>query len=136
MKIAIIGGGVNGLSSAVKIAENFYENPSVLVTLFSDVLTPNTTGDGSAGLWSPYLCGNTPVDKVRQWSKENYEFYIELWRNGLAGEVGLSMMPAIRVTNDPSGYTNPIWSDIPLGFTRLNEDELERLSKEYGQKFT
>lgn len=60
--IVIIGGGVNGLASAVKLAEHFYEN--VQITLISEALSPDTTGDGSAGLWGPYYCGTTPDEKI------------------------------------------------------------------------
>lgn len=62
-KIIVIGAGVNGLSSAVKIAE-FYFRQNVQVTLVSEDVSPNTTGDVSAGLWGPYLIGNTPEDKI------------------------------------------------------------------------
>lgn len=53
-KVLVIGAGVCGLTSAVQIAE-FYPN-DVQVTLVSEKFSPDTTGDGSAGLWSPYLC--------------------------------------------------------------------------------
>lgn len=53
-KVLVIGAGVCGLTSAVQIAE-FYAN-DVQVTLVSEKFSPDTTGDGSAGLWSPYLC--------------------------------------------------------------------------------
>lgn len=62
-KIFVIGAGVNGLSSAVKIAEHFYRL-NVQVILVSEEVTPNTTGDVSAGLWGPYLIGNTPEEKI------------------------------------------------------------------------
>lgn len=53
-QILVIGAGVCGLSSAVQIAE-FYGNRAQL-TLVAEKFSPETTGDGSAGLWSPYLC--------------------------------------------------------------------------------
>lgn len=62
-KIIVIGAGVNGLSSAVKIAE-FYFRQSVQVTLVSEDVSPNTTGDISAGLWGPYLIGSSPEQKI------------------------------------------------------------------------
>jgi D-amino-acid oxidase len=62
-KIIVIGAGVNGLSSAVKIAEYFFRQ-SVQVTLVSEDVSPNTTGDVSAGLWGPYLIGSTPEEKI------------------------------------------------------------------------
>lgn len=49
-RIVVIGAGVNGLSSAVKIAE-YYDRESVQITLVSEEFSPNTTGDVSAGLW-------------------------------------------------------------------------------------
>lgn len=71
LKVAIIGGGIIGMSCAVKIAQYFNEINesnrncnSAIVTLISDKLSPNTTGDGSAGLWGPYLIGETPYEKV------------------------------------------------------------------------
>jgi D-amino-acid oxidase len=62
-RVIVIGAGVNGLSSAVKIAEHFYRS-NLHVTLVSEDVSPNTTGDISAGLWGPYLIGNTPEDKI------------------------------------------------------------------------
>lgn len=62
-KIFVIGAGVNGLSSAVKIAEHFYRQ-NVQVILVSEDTSPNTTGDLSAGLWGPYLIANTPEEKI------------------------------------------------------------------------
>lgn len=63
-KIAIVGAGVVGLSCAVKIAESTNNN-DIDVCLLSEKFSPNTTGDGSAGLWGPYLIGNTPSDKIK-----------------------------------------------------------------------
>lgn len=62
-KVYVIGAGVNGLSSAVKIAEHFYRH-NVQVVLVSEDVSPNTTGDVSAGLWGPYLIGNTSEEKI------------------------------------------------------------------------
>lgn len=62
-KIVIIGAGVSGLSSAVKIAEYFNEEAEVL--LVSDAVSPYTTGDGSAGLWTPYYCGKTDERNIQ-----------------------------------------------------------------------
>lgn len=63
-KIAIVGAGVVGLSCAVKITEFLKTNENVDVSLISEKFSPNTTGDGSAGLWGPYLIGDTASDKI------------------------------------------------------------------------
>lgn len=62
-KIVVIGAGVNGLSAAVKIAENF-PREKFQVQLVSDKISPDTTGDISAGLWGPYLIGDTDEEKI------------------------------------------------------------------------
>lgn len=51
-KVVVIGAGVNGLSAAVKVAE-YYQRDNISITLVSEEISPNTTGDGSAGLWGP-----------------------------------------------------------------------------------
>lgn len=66
MRVAIIGGGIIGICSAIKILEHLKSSDSpVEVTVLSETFSPNTTGDGSAGLWGPYLLGGTPTDRVQ-----------------------------------------------------------------------
>lgn len=60
-KIAIIGAGVCGATVAFRLQEQF--GNSVSITIFTEKLSPNTTGDVSAGLWSPYNLGDTPADR-------------------------------------------------------------------------
>jgi len=64
--IAVIGAGVNGVASAIKILEHYVNDGKtpIKVTIISEDFTPNTTGDGSAGLWGPYLLGGTSQAKV------------------------------------------------------------------------
>lgn len=61
-KVAVVGGGIIGVSSALRVIETV---PRVEVTIIADKFSPNTTGDGSAGFWSPYLIGNTPPSSVK-----------------------------------------------------------------------
>lgn len=62
-KVCVIGAGVNGLGSAVLCAETF-DRDEVEIYLIAEQISPNTTGDGSAGLWSPYILGSTPEQKI------------------------------------------------------------------------
>ncbi|KAI1233077.1 hypothetical protein IHE44_0006270 [Lamprotornis superbus] len=56
MRVAIIGAGVIGLSSALCIHEQFHGLvPSLELEVYADHFTPHTTSDGAAGLWQPYL---------------------------------------------------------------------------------
>jgi glycine/D-amino acid oxidase-like deaminating enzyme len=60
-RVAVVGGGIIGVSSAVRIVE---ECPGVKVVIFAEKTTPETTGDGAAGLWGPFLDGGTPAHKL------------------------------------------------------------------------
>lgn len=62
-KIAVIGAGVVGLTTAVAVQEKF--GSSVSVTIFTENVSPNTTGDVSAGLWTPYITKDTPKEKIK-----------------------------------------------------------------------
>ncbi|XP_063696881.1 D-aspartate oxidase [Culicoides brevitarsis] len=132
-QILVIGAGVNGLSSAVKIAENFYNQAQV--TLISEETSPNTTGDGSAGLWGPFLLGDTPEEKIVQWSKETHDFFKELWIHGLAKESGVTLIPCYRLTTEP-GTKEPSWKHVVFGYNSLTEQELNRLRMEHGRNYT
>lgn len=62
-KIYVIGAGVNGMSVGVKVAE-YYQKQNVQVIIVAEKMTPDTTSDLVAGLWGPYLMGDTPADTI------------------------------------------------------------------------
>lgn len=62
VKVAVIGAGIIGLSSAVRIQE---EAPDAEITLIAEKFSPETTSDLAAGIWGPYLLGDTPPGKVK-----------------------------------------------------------------------
>ncbi|XP_058446493.1 D-aspartate oxidase-like [Malaya genurostris] len=133
-EIVVIGAGVNGLCAAVQLAEYYYGVASV--TLISEDVSPATTGDGSAGLWGPYYCGKTPDHKIVKWSTATHVFFHQLWQNGLASRIGVSLQPCVRLTTDPDGYPEPSWKDIVYGCQKLSQTELDRLSYEHGRSYT
>jgi hypothetical protein len=52
--VAVLGGGVVGLTSAVQLLQRA---PGVQVTLMADLVAANTTSEGAGGLWKPYTLG-------------------------------------------------------------------------------
>jgi len=59
-KIAIIGGGVIGLTSALRLLQR---SPEAEVTLICSKLGTETTSAGAAGLWKPYAISGTSPEK-------------------------------------------------------------------------
>lgn len=51
------------MSVGVKVAE-YYQKQNVQVIIVAEKMTPDTTSDLVAGLWGPYLMGDTPADKI------------------------------------------------------------------------
>lgn len=61
MRVAVVGAGVIGITTAVAVKEAL---PSVELTIFSENFSPETTGDGSAGFWTPYIVADTDPKKI------------------------------------------------------------------------
>jgi len=59
-KIGIIGGGVIGLTSALRLLQR---SPQAEVTLICSKLATETTSAGAAGLWKPYAVSGTSPEK-------------------------------------------------------------------------
>jgi D-amino-acid oxidase len=51
MRIVVIGAGVIGLSSAIRLLQAGYEH----VTVIAKHKTPHTTSDGAGALWRPQI---------------------------------------------------------------------------------
>jgi len=60
-QVCVIGAGIVGLSTAYRLQETLQD---VNVTIISEEFSPNTTGDGSAGFWRPYLVEGTSEEVV------------------------------------------------------------------------
>ena len=61
-KICVVGAGIIGLSSAVKIQERIV---GADVTIIADAFSPNTCSDGSGGFWEPYLLPKESLEQSR-----------------------------------------------------------------------
>lgn len=83
----------------------------------------------------PYLVGSTPEQKIVEWSKSSHEFFHELWKNGLAEEAGITLIPIYRLTTDSEVQEDPCWHDVVFGFKKLKSNELLELSQEHGRKY-
>ena len=126
MRVAVVGAGVIGMTSAVAVKNAF---PWSEVHVLADEFSPDTTGDGSAGLWGPYLLGDTPRRNVQEWGGATHRWLESLWKTGMAEEAGVSLLPVYRVVNDPEGYDSS-WTKLVYGAHRLTAKELERLNEE------
>ncbi|XP_058792949.1 D-aspartate oxidase [Phymastichus coffea] len=125
MRVCVVGAGIIGITSAIAVKEAF---PSAEVTVFGETFSPNTTGDGSAGLWGPYILTNTNPTKVLRWAETTHKWMESFWKSEIAPDVGASLLPAYRVTSETDDYSDPVWAPCVYGFTQLSSSQLDKLN--------
>ena len=105
-----VGGGVCGLSSAIRLLESDWK-----VTIWSSQLSPNTTSDVAAALWYPFL--SAPVEKTDVWGSETYDVLKVLSR---FPHTGVSMTQTYEYFREKQ--PDPSWKDYVDGFERLSDN--------------
>ncbi|XP_065548836.1 D-amino-acid oxidase isoform X2 [Lathamus discolor] len=123
MRVAVIGAGVIGLSTALCIHEHFHSLlPSLRLEVHADRCTPHTTSDGAAGLWQPYLSDHGNLQETL-WNKETFDHLLGLLGSPAAEEMGLFLISGYNLFRQP--VPDPSWKNIVLGFRNLTPKELE-----------
>ncbi|XP_072046262.1 D-aspartate oxidase-like [Amphiura filiformis] len=119
-KVCVIGAGIIGLSTAVCIIEQI---PDVQVTIIADKFTPETTGDGANGVWSPVLSGQTCIDVMTRWGSVTWDHLTDLLHSEDAAPAGVKLVLGYHLYT--SQKEEPYWKDIVLGFRRISTKEIQ-----------
>ncbi|XP_057688340.1 D-amino-acid oxidase-like [Corythoichthys intestinalis] len=123
MRVAIIGAGVIGLSTAQSIYEQYHSIVTpLIIEVYADYFTPLTTSDGAAGLWQPYLNDKGNLQE-REWNKQTFDYLVSCLRSPECVKMGLFLQSGYNLCSKP--MPDPTFKDIVLGFRRLTERELE-----------
>jgi D-amino-acid oxidase len=107
-KVAIIGGGVSGLTCAVVLAEHGYHT-----AIFARETGRQTTSGAAAAVWFPYHV--EPADKIIPLALETYHVLVDLVR---FPEAGVSIIES-RQFSRTGEIQIPDWA-IPLGARLLS----------------
>lgn len=132
VKIAVIGCGAIGLTSALEIQKKL--GNIAKVTIFADKFSPDTTSDIAAGLWEPYLCGDHTMEEITGWARHTYDCIVKLWKEGKAKEAGIILQPNITLI-DQEPFIIPEWLTASMGYSELTDHHLKSLNKQYKKKF-
>ena len=71
MKVSVIGAGVSGLSTGIRLIQSGHE-----VSIFTDRTSPDTVSDTAAAWWYPFLV--EPLQKTNKWSAETFNELVRL----------------------------------------------------------
>ncbi|MGH3497312.1 MAG: NAD(P)/FAD-dependent oxidoreductase [Nocardioidaceae bacterium] len=119
MRVIVVGAGVIGLTSAVRLAEGGHD-----VAVLARDLPLETTSAVAAAWWYPHLA--LPQDRVTAWAATSYDVFAKLVAEGGGehGETGVLMRESIELLGEPTA--DPWWAsavprltralDLPLGY--------------------
>src|SRR5262245_10481326 len=112
MHILVIGAGVSGLSSAMRLLGAGHD-----VRIYPRDLPPQTTSAVAAAIWYPYRA--EPADRVLAWGAVTFREFSEL-----AGrpETGVVMRDGLEVFRER--VADPWWASAVPGFRRAQSSEL------------
>lgn len=111
-EIVVVGCGVIGLSTAVRLQEAGYR-----VKIVARDLPPATTSNRAAAIWLPYRA--EPADKVARWSELSYRRYL---READSPATGVTMVDLHLVS--PESMAEPYWSRPEYALRRLDPEEV------------
>jgi D-amino-acid oxidase len=112
MNILILGSGVSGLTTGVRLLEAGHS-----VAIWTRDLPAQTTSSVAAAVWYPYKA--YPEDKVTAWGAEAYRVFTTL--AGVEG-AGIRMAEVLELLSAPT--PDPWWVAAVDGFRHAAPDEL------------
>lgn len=122
MRVAVIGAGVIGLSTAQSIYEQFHSTVSPLtIEVYADRFTPLTTSDGAAGFWQPYLYDKDVLET--KWNKETFDYLLSWLSSPECVKMGIFLQSGYNLFTEPA--KDPSFKDTVLGFRQLTDRELQ-----------
>lgn len=111
-RITVIGGGVIGLSCAVRLAEGGAD-----VDVVAKAYSPRTTSDIAAAVWYPFRAG--PREAVARWAVRTYDVLVAI--AGGEPSAGVALVDGREYAHEP--LPSEPWHGHVLGFRPLEASE-------------
>ncbi|HET7477936.1 MAG TPA: FAD-dependent oxidoreductase [Rubrobacteraceae bacterium] len=112
MDVTVIGCGVIGLTTAIRLREAGMD-----ASIVAAALPPDTTSSVAAAIWYPYKA--YPEDRVLAWGKRTFQEFVDL---SDLPQSGVRIREGVEVYRRP--VPDPWWKEAVPGVRRCREDEL------------
>lgn len=120
-KVAVIGEGVIGVSSALALLER---DPSLIITVFHDIPFEKTVSWGPAGLFR--------VDAIedRAYARRSFARYAKIFREVGGSESGVNLLSGHILSTNLTElvHQDEIYGDIVYNFHYLREEEMKQFA--------
>ena len=110
-KIAVIGAGISGMSSALLLAEQGHE-----LHIIAKSFSPNITSNRAAAFWFPYHIRNDK--RGIGWCRKSFEYYTANCNE----ETGISMKKIIKAVKNNTGDEDTWLDFMPSNSVKLLQD--------------
>jgi len=101
-KIAIIGAGISGMSTALLLVQKKHR-----ITVYAKAFSPNITSDRAAAFWFPYHIRNDK--RGIGWCQASYDHYKKLAEQK---DTGISIQQLIKVLRKGVKEEEQVWMDF------------------------
>lgn len=138
-RVAVVGAGVVGLSTAVNILTSL---PTATVTVIADQFASDTTSDGAGGFFRPYMpdiVKGVDPSLAEQWVRDSWQFYHGLAVSPQGPESGNNLVPGICVYDKPMEEGYSLLKSLVADFRVVPHEELQERNLgryKYGYAFT
>ncbi|XP_069016696.1 D-aspartate oxidase [Embiotoca jacksoni] len=123
VRVAVVGAGVVGFSTAVCISEAL---PVCSVTVLAERFSPDITSDVAAGILLAAEYPDIPLERQRRWFKDSFDHLLAVAQSAHAPEAGVMLSSGWQVFREVPSDQKPFWSDFVIGFRQMTKRELER----------
>lgn len=128
IKICVIGAGVVGLSTALKVLETF---PNVKLHVVADEFLEDTLSYGAGGFFRPELNIGPNQERILKWAKDSYKHFSRLAIEN-PDKSGNSFVSGYQITADSlQAVRNPLVEEIVPPIRILSHKEIQM----FGDKF-
>ena len=123
-RVAVIGAGIIGLSTAVLLTEILNNSE---ITLIAQKFSPDITSDIAGAIILPLddpSLGSTEPRK-KSWNESTFKYLYELLASPQAVNLDISLVQMYEIFGED--VEDPWWKDFVLGFRHVGEEEMKVL---------